>query len=96
MGALLGELTTASSVQEALSQRRDLQYELLSERRAAQSVALDAAGFAGLHWPRHLAIQRTGYRLLDFCTDAGDRAASPEEITRLAATVKDARKTTAS
>lgn len=96
MGALLGELMTAASVQEALSQRRDLQYELLSERRAAQSVALDAAGFAGLHWPRHLAIQRAGYRLLDFCTDAGDRTASPEEITRLAAMVKDARETTAS
>lgn len=96
MGALLGELMTASSVQEDLSQRHDLQYELLSERRAAQSVALDAAGFAGLHWPRHLAIQRAGYRLLDFCTDAGDRTASPEEITRLAATVKDARETTAS
>jgi hypothetical protein len=78
-------------VQDALSQRRDLQYELLSERRAAQSVALDAAGFADRHWPRHLVIQRSGYGLLDFCTAVGDRPATPEEITRLAETVKDAR-----
>ncbi len=94
MGALLGELLTASSVQDALAQRRDLQYELLSERRAAQSVALDAPGFAEEHWPRHLAIQRAGYLLLDFCTTAGDRAVAPAEVTELAATVRHARQVT--
>lgn len=91
MGALLGELLTASSVKDALAQRRDLQYELLSERRAAQTVAHDAPVFAAENWPRHLAIQRVGYQLLDFCTTTGGREVTTTEVTWLAGRVREAR-----
>lgn len=91
MGALLGRLLTSSTPRDALAERRDLQYELLSERRAAQSVAYNAPEYAVQHWPRHLEIQRAGYSLLDFCTSAGHREVTDEEIRKLAATVRTAR-----
>ncbi|AWT25548.1 hypothetical protein Csp1_07390 [Corynebacterium provencense] len=89
MGALLGQLLTTPTVKDALPQRRDLQYELLSERHSAQTVALDSPAFAEGNWYRHLAVQRVGYQLLDFCTTAGDRSVSPTEVTRLAEKVRD-------
>lgn len=92
MGALLGRLLTSQTPTQALAERRDLQYELLSERRAAQSVAYNAPEYAAQHWPDHLEIQQAGYTLLDFCTAAGRREVSVDEIATLAATVRAARK----
>ncbi|GAB3691423.1 FUSC family protein [Corynebacterium nasicanis] len=63
---LLGTLLTATPDQ-ALPQRRDLQFELLSERRAAQSLALNHPAVASARWAEHLALQATGYALLDRC-----------------------------
>lgn len=64
MGSLLGALMTARP-EEALSQRRDLQFELLSERRAAQTLANDHPDVARERWELRLAVQMAGYRLLD-------------------------------
>jgi hypothetical protein len=91
MGTLLGRLLTSRTPADALAERRDLQYELLSERRAAQSTAYSAPRYAQAHWPHHLEIQHAGYALLDFCTTAGHRAVSVDEIGQLAATVRAAR-----
>ncbi|AGP31434.1 hypothetical protein A606_08965 [Corynebacterium terpenotabidum Y-11] len=91
MGALLGALLTTGSAQGALVQRRDLQYELLSERQAALTVALDSPDFAADNWPQHLRTQRAGYHVLDACTSAGDREITAGEVAELSADVRDAR-----
>lgn len=66
MGAVLGALTT-STAREAAVERRDLQYELLSERRAIQSLAETNRPAAEAHWDQHVRIQQAGYRVLDYC-----------------------------
>jgi len=71
MEALLGALLT-STPDDALEQRRDLQYELLSERRAAQSLARNNPDTATQRWEEHLHLQRTGYALLDYCDAHAD------------------------
>lgn len=71
MESLLGALLT-SAPDEALEQRRDLQYELLSERRAAQSLSRNNPDVATQRWEEHLHLQRTGYALLDYCEAHGD------------------------
>lgn len=91
MGALLGALLTATPA-EAIRQRRDLQYELLSERRAIQSLAADFPDAAAPLWDDHLLLQRTGYALLDYCTAHVDDEVSLQDIEALAATVRKAQK----
>ena len=71
MLALLGTLLAATP-NEALAQRRDLQFELLSERRAAQSLAGNHPEVAAARWTEHLALQNTGYALLDRCNARPD------------------------
>lgn len=71
MESLLGALLT-SAPDEALEQRRDLQYELLSERRAAQSLSRNNPDVATQRWEEHLHLQRTGYALLDYCAAHGN------------------------
>lgn len=66
MSNLLGALLTATPDQ-SLELRRDLQYELLSERRAAQSLARNNVDFAEQRWEEHLNLQRAGYALIDHC-----------------------------
>lgn len=65
MAALLGALLIKTP-EEALAQRRDLHYELLSERRSIQSLATNRSDIDHF-WRRHTALQTAGYFLLDFC-----------------------------
>ncbi|QRP61534.1 FUSC family protein [Corynebacterium minutissimum] len=65
MAALLGALLIKTP-EEALAQRRDLHYELLSERRSIQSLAANDSTIDPF-WQRHTALQTAGYYLLDFC-----------------------------
>ena len=65
MAALLGALLIKTP-EEALAQRRDLHYELLSERRSMQSLATNRSDIEQF-WKRHTALQAAGYYLLDFC-----------------------------
>ncbi|RNE49616.1 FUSC family protein [Corynebacterium alimapuense] len=83
MGALLGTLLTYIPDQ-ALELRRDLQYELLSERRAAQSLAANSPQLAQQRWSDHLSLQRVGYAILDHCEAHPDQQPSLTEITTLA------------
>lgn len=88
MAALLGRvLVTKPS--EALAERRDLQFELLSERRGAQSRAVNSPGDSDAYWVDHLRIQRAGYTLLDYCTTNANRRIPLDEIGELATMVKD-------
>jgi hypothetical protein len=89
MGALLGRLRISASPEQALAERRDLQYELLSERRAAQSTAYNAPEYAAAHWPRHLSVQHTGYALLDLCMTAGREAVPADRLEAVADTVRE-------
>ena len=79
MSTLLG-LLFINTPEEVLTSRRDLQYELLSERRAIQSLAADNPATARELWPRHIAIQHAGYFLLDYCSTHPFRMASREEL----------------
>lgn len=65
MAALLGALLIKTP-EEALAQRRDLHYELLSERRSIQSLAANDSTIDPF-WERHTVLQTAGYYLLDFC-----------------------------
>ncbi len=67
MSTVLGSLLTGTP-DEALAQRRDLQYELLSERRSIQSLAMDHPEQAQQQWAKHRAIQHAGYQILDYCS----------------------------
>lgn len=89
MGALLGALATKSP-EGALEERRDLQYELLSERRSIQSVAEDSRSRAEHRWEHHLQIQQAGYHLLDFCNANSNREVTIAEIADLAEHVRAA------
>ncbi|MDO5511777.1 FUSC family protein [Corynebacterium sp.] len=83
MESLLGALLT-STPEEALDQRRDLQYELLSERRAAQSLARNNPDIAHERWSEHLELQRAGYALLDWCAAEPDTRLPLGDIQALA------------
>lgn len=72
MNTVLGSLLTGTP-DEALVQRRDLQYELLSERRAIQTLALDHPEQAQQHWEKHRQIQHAGYEILDYCSLSPNR-----------------------
>lgn len=71
MMTLLGALL-ADTPDRALAQRRDLQFELLGERRAAQSLAANLPETAAARWNEHLALQNAGYALLDRCNAQPD------------------------
>ena len=90
MGAVLGALMTGSP-ERATEQRRDLQYELLSERRAIQSLAEDDRPEAEARWAEHLRIQRMGYHLLDFANANNDREIPLAELAGLADHVRSAK-----
>lgn len=69
---LLGALLTAAP-DDVLPQRRDLQFELLSERRAVQSLAANLPEVAAERWATHLEVQSAGYALLDRCNARPDQ-----------------------
>lgn len=90
MGALLGALLVTPPA-GAKEERRDVQYELLAERRAMDVLAADHPEAARELWPRHLEIQRAGYAILDYCSahndelfDAGQIRLLAEELKRVA------------
>ncbi|MDR7330012.1 FUSC family protein [Corynebacterium guangdongense] len=87
MGTLIGALATKTP-QGALEERRDLQYELLSERRAIQSIAQNDRPTAYRRWEHHQQVQRAGYGLLDFCNANAHREVSIAEIAGLAENVR--------
>ncbi|QGU03440.1 hypothetical protein CETAM_00735 [Corynebacterium comes] len=89
MGSLLGALL-ASSPSGTLAQQRDLQYELLGERRAAQSLANNYPDLAEERWSTHLAVQLAGYGLLDSAAAHPQRSMSMEEIAVLGGRVRTA------
>ncbi|AGF73144.1 FUSC family protein [Corynebacterium halotolerans] len=89
MGSLLGALMVTSPA-DALTERRDLQYELLSERRAAHSLANNHPELAKKRWETHLAVQMAGYGLLDSAAAHPGRPMTPEEIVVLAGRVRAA------
>ena len=90
MATLLG-LLFVNTPDAVLSARRDLQYELLSERRAIQSLAVDNPDAVRQFWARHIAVQHAGYFLLDFCTTHPDRTATRAELDSLVHEVRAAR-----
>lgn len=89
MSTLLGALHIRTP-EEALAARRDLQYELLSERRAMVSLAIDNQKEVSQFWDRHIALQQTGYFLLDFCSAHPDRAATRSELNVLVTKIREA------
>lgn len=89
MGNLLGALLTAAP-DRVLPERRDLQYELLSERRAAASLAINHPAVAAREWEHHVYIQKLGYKFLDSCTLIHDREFTMSEIKEIAQDVRNA------
>lgn len=79
---LLGALLFKSP-DEALTLRRDLQLELLSERRSIQAISINQPHQAERYWQRHLDIQEAGYHLLDFCSTHPDRKPNRDEMKAL-------------
>src|SRR5699024_4455295 len=67
MSTVLGSLLTETP-DEALAQRRDLQYELLSERRSIQCLAMDHPEQAQQRCAEHRAVQQGGYQIRDYCS----------------------------
>ncbi|MGP6172622.1 FUSC family protein [Corynebacterium sp. A21] len=90
MGAATGALLT-SEPNTTLTVLRDLQYELLSERRAAQTLVNNHPATAEQRWETHLAVQMAGYSLLDYVTANSNRQLSFEEIVELSRRVRTAR-----
>ncbi|MCF4006155.1 FUSC family protein [Corynebacterium uropygiale] len=93
MGSLLGALMTMPP-NEALAQRRDLQYELLAERRAVTSLVANHPASRTSTWPQHTSIQEAGYALLDYCTAHADEELSLTELSQLTTKIREARTTT--
>lgn len=87
MGALLGALLVTTP-RHALPERRDLQYELLTERRAIMTLSANHPLLAEEVWEKHQQMQRTGYMLLDYCHGRGHNAASLNDLSRLAGEVR--------
>lgn len=87
MGALLGALLVTTP-RRALPERRDLQYELLTERRTIMTLSANHPLIAEEVWQRHQQMQRTGYMLLDYCHGRGHDEASLDDLSNLAAEVR--------
>ncbi|MBG9326167.1 hypothetical protein I4J33_06805 [Corynebacterium belfantii] len=77
--------------EEALRERRDVQYELLSQHRAAQSFSSNLPTEAAKLWAEHVAVQRAGYAILDYCTAHAHQHIHLKDIQDLAAHVRAAR-----
>lgn len=91
MGAALGGLLTAQpSSTIVLTELRDLQYELLGERRAAQTLANNHPAIAKQRWDTHVAVQLAGYSIVDHATATAHREQGLEEIAELARRVRTA------
>ncbi|MDU0479295.1 FUSC family protein [Staphylococcus chromogenes] len=88
MGNLIGALTTQTPAQ-SLEYRRDLQYELLGERRSIQSLAANSRHSAKQQWSEHIDLQSTGYFLLDFANAHADRELTLAEIGELSQRVRE-------
>lgn len=88
MAGLLGRIHITKPA-DALAERRDLQFELLSERRAAQSRAMNSPDSSDAYWEDHLKIQRAGYTLLDFCTTNANRSTTLDEVDQLSTMIRD-------
>lgn len=87
MGALLGALLM-NPPDRALYARRDLQFELLSERKHMMKMINNNSPYARSMWAKHNQLQLTGYTLLDYCNAHADEELSLSEINRLAAAVR--------
>ncbi|MBC6794140.1 hypothetical protein CRD15_00175 [Corynebacterium sp. LK28] len=87
MGSLLGALLTTHP-DDALYARRDLQFELLSERKHMMKMINNNSSYARRVWAKHNQLQLTGYTLLDYCNAHADEELSLSEINRLAASVR--------
>ena len=87
MGALLGALLI-NPPDRALYARRDLQFELLSERKHMMKMINNNSPYARSMWAKHNQLQLTGYTLLDYCNAHADEELSLGEINRLAAAVR--------
>lgn len=86
MGSLLGALLVGPP-SGAKEERRDLQYELLSERRAINSLAMDHPDDALEKWADHVEAQTAGYAMLEYCNARNDDRLTPAEVAELAARV---------
>lgn len=89
MGDLIGALTILPPSQ-CLARRRDLQFELVGERRAVISLSKDHHTRAKAVWRSHLMVQKVGYDILDVATTRGDQALTIAEIDELALRVRAA------
>ncbi|MHA2789530.1 FUSC family protein [Corynebacterium sp. S7] len=87
MGSLLGALMVTTP-EGAKEERRDLQYELLSERRSVNSLAMDHPDDALEVWADHVEVQESGYAMLDYCNAHNDEELTPAQITELAGDLK--------
>ncbi|GAB3945196.1 FUSC family protein [Corynebacterium tapiri] len=86
-GTVLGAFALSGRA-GGLPQRRDLQYELLSERRAIVFLAESRPELARARWDEHLAIQRAGYHLLDFANAYHGQPVSDSAVAQVTATVR--------
>lgn len=89
MGDLIGALTILPPSQ-CLARRRDLQFELVGERRAIISLSKDHHTRAKAVWRSHLMVQKVGYDILDVATTRGDQPLTIAEIDKLALRVRAA------
>ena len=89
MSTLLGLLLHSTPAAE-LAARRDLHYELLAERRAISSMAVDQPEAARNFWQRHITIQQAGYHVLDFCSTHPDVQPTDAQLRELASHIRTA------
>lgn len=73
MDALLGSLLTKTP-DGSLPERRDLQFELISERRAAQSLAQEFPEVAAERWERHPGRKLSLGEIADLSARVRDQA----------------------
>ncbi len=89
MGSLLGALLVTPPA-GSKEERRDLQYELLSERQAANSLAVNHPDAALAVWADHVDVQRAGYAVLDYCSAHNDDMLDAGQVQELAGHLKRA------
>lgn len=87
MSSLVGELATHTPA-GSIERRRDLQFELLAERSAIQSLAQDDRAVAKQRWDYHLKVQNIGYSLLDYSNANNHRMPDDAEILELSHRVR--------
>lgn len=89
MGDLIGALTILPP-SECLARRRDLQFELVGERRAIISLTQDHHSTARAVWRTHLMVQKVGYDILDVATTRNEQSLTLAEIDKLSLRVRAA------